>query len=159
MPIKVSVVTAEQSILEDEVDMVIAPGIEGVLGILPRHAPLLTALQAGELRLKKGTSEIGIAVTGGFLEVRPDHVTVLADAAERAEDINLARAEEAMKRAQERLAHRTSDMDLERALAAIRRAQVRVKVARRSGSRSGSPSMRVPHRSTLYRWPPCSRRP
>lgn len=142
MPLKVSVVTAEQRILEDEFDMVIAPGVEGVLGILPRHAPLLTALQAGELRLKKGNSEIVLAVTGGFLEVRPDQVTVLADAAERAEEINLARAEEAVKRAQERMSHRTQDLDLERAVAAMRRAQVRVKVARRSGTRSGSPSMR-----------------
>jgi len=141
MPIKVSVVTAEQRILEDEFDMVIAPGLEGVLGILPRHSPLLTALQAGELRLKRGGAETALAITGGFLEVRPDQVTVLADAAERAEDINLARAEEAMKRAQERLAHRTEDLDLERAVAAIRRAQVRVKVVRRGGTRSGSPSM------------------
>ena len=139
MPIKVSVVTAEQSVLEDEVDMVVAPGIEGQLGILPRHAPLLTALQPGELRLKKGGGEIALAITGGFLEVRPDQVTVLADAAERAEEIDLARAEEAMKRAQERLAHRTEDLDLERATAALRRASVRIKIARR-GTRSGAPS-------------------
>lgn len=141
MPIKVSVVTAEQKVLEDDVDMVIAPGVEGVLGILPRHAPLLTTLQAGELRLKKGGSEIALVVTGGFLEVRPDQVTVLADAAERTDEIDLARAEEAMKRAQERLAHRTEDIDLERAVFAIRRASVRVKIARRSGTRSGNPSM------------------
>ena len=140
MPIKVSVVTAEQSVLEDEVDMIVAPGIEGQLGILPRHAPLLTALQPGELRLKKAGSEIALVVTGGFLEVRPDHVTVLADAAERVEEIDLGRAEEAMKRARERLAHRTEDLDLERATAALRRASVRIKIARR-GSRSGAPSV------------------
>ena len=136
--IKVFVVTAEQRVLEDDVDMVIAPGIEGQLGILPRHAPLLTALQAGELRLKKGGTEVSLMVTGGFLEVRPDQVTVLADAAERAEDINLARAEEAMKRAEERLRTHGADFDLERATAAIRRASVRIKVARRR--RTGSPS-------------------
>ena len=136
--IKVSIVTAEQRVLEDDVDMVIAPGIEGQLGILPRHAPLITALQPGELRLKKGGNEVSIMVTGGFLEVRPDQVTVLADAAERAEDINLARAEEAMKSAQERLRTHGEDFDLERTTAAIRRASVRIKVARRR--RTGSPA-------------------
>lgn len=135
--IKIAVVTAERQILEDDVDMVIAPGIEGQLGILPRHAPLLTALQPGELRLKKGGTETALAVTGGFLEVRPDQVTVLADAAERAESIDLARAEEAMKRAQEHLAQRGADLDLERAVAALRRATVRVKVARRRTGSAG----------------------
>ena len=141
MPIRVSVVTAEQQVLEDVVDMVIAPGVEGVLGILPRHAPLLTALQPGELRLKKGGTEISLSVTGGFLEVRPDQVTVLADAAERAEEIDLARAEDAMRRAQERLAHRAEDVEVELELAALRRATMRIKVARRRRSPTGSPSM------------------
>jgi F-type H+-transporting ATPase subunit epsilon len=140
MPIKITVVTAEQRILEDVVDMVVAPGIEGQLGILPRHAPLLTPLQAGELRLKKGGTETSLVVSGGFLEVRPDEVTVLADAAERAEEIDLARAEEAMKRAQERIKTHAADLDLERANAALRRASVRIKIARRR-SGSGAPRM------------------
>ena len=137
--IKVEIVTAERKVLEDDVDMVIAPGIEGQLGILPRHAPLLTALQAGEIRLKKGGQEVALMVTGGFLEVRANKVTVLADAAERAEEIDLARAEEAMRRAQERVRTRGADMDLERAATATRRAAVRLKLARRRAPRGPAP--------------------
>ena len=129
--IKVEIVTAERKVLEDDVDMVIAPGIEGQLGILPRHAPLLTALQPGELRLKKGGEETSLIVSGGFLEVRPDRVTILADAAERAEEIDIARAEEAVRRAQERITSRTTELDLQRAMASMRRATIRLKVARR----------------------------
>lgn len=139
--IKISVVTAEESVLEDEVDMVVAPGIEGQLGILPRHAPLLTALQPGELRMKKGGTETVLMVTGGFLEVRPDQVIVLADAAERVEQIDLARAEEAMKRAQERIRTHATDMDLDRANASLRRASVRIKIARRRAGSAGMPRM------------------
>ena len=129
--IKIEIVTAERKLLEDDVDMVIAPGIDGQLGILPRHAPLLTALQPGELRLKKGGDETSLAITGGFLEVMPDRVTVLADAAEHSDEIDVARAEEAMKRAQERLQNRAQDLDLERALHSMRRAAIRVKMGRR----------------------------
>jgi F-type H+-transporting ATPase subunit epsilon len=137
--IRIEIVTAERRVLEDEVDMVIAPGIEGQLGILPRHAPLLTALQPGEIRLKKGGGETAISVTGGFLEVLPDRVTVLADAAEREDEIDLARAEEAMRRAQERVRNRGTDMDLARATVAMRRASSRLKVARRRSGRGGVP--------------------
>jgi len=139
--IKISIVTAEERVLEDDVDMVIAPGIEGQLGILPRHAPLLTALQPGELRMKRGGVETVLMVTGGFMEVRPDQVTVLADAAERMEQIDISRAEEAVKRAQERITSHTSNMDFERANAALRRASVRIKIARRRGGNAGPPRM------------------
>jgi F-type H+-transporting ATPase subunit epsilon len=111
------------------VDVVVAPGIDGELAILPRHAPLMTMLQPGELRIHKGTEEIAMAVTGGFLEVRPDRVTVLADAAERAEDIDAARAEEAKLRAEQRISQRLSDTDLARAEAALRRSLIRLRVA------------------------------
>ena len=135
--IKIEIVTAERKVLEDDVDMVIAPGIEGQLGILPRHAPLLTALQPGEIRLKKGSEETALTVSGGFLEVRPDRVTVLADAAERVEEIDIARAEEAMRRAQERIQGRTAELDLQRAMASMRRATIRLKVARRRRGQTG----------------------
>src|SRR3989304_7562314 len=82
--IKFEIVTAERVIYSDEVDVVIAPGIEGELGILPHHAPLMTMLQPGSLRVRKGTEEIEIVVSGGFLGVRPDKVTVLAETAEDA---------------------------------------------------------------------------
>lgn len=140
MPLHIEVVTAERTVLVDDVDMVIAPGSEGQLGILPRHAPLMTALTAGELRLKKGGQETDLAITGGFLEVRNNVVTVLADAAEKVDEIDLARAEEAMKRAQERMKTAGADMDLEQASRAFRRASVRVQVVRRrrsSGPRIG----------------------
>lgn len=131
MPLHIEVVTAERTVLTDDVDMVIAPGTEGQLGILPRHAPLMTALAPGELRLKKAGQETDLAITGGFLEVRDNVVTVLADAAEKADEIDLARAEEAVKRAQERIKQAGADMDLERATRALRRATVRVQVVRR----------------------------
>jgi len=97
--LKIDIVTAERTVYSDEVDIVIAPGVEGQLGILPHHAPLMTILQAGELVVRKGNNEESLAISGGFLEVRPDRVIVLADSAERAEEIDLARAEAARKRA------------------------------------------------------------
>ena len=124
------IVTAERVVYADEVNAVVAPGVEGQLGILPHHAPLLTVLQPGELRVIKGDQETNIAITGGFLEVLANKVALLADAAERAEEIDEARAQAAIARAQERLEHRTADIDLERALTALRRAQVRLQVAR-----------------------------
>jgi F-type H+-transporting ATPase subunit epsilon len=128
VPIKLEVVTAERLVYTDDVDMVIAPGIQGTLGILPHHTPLMTLLEPGELRVKKGNGEIDMAVTGGFLEVRPDHVIVLADAAERAEEIDASRAEAARQRAQERLQHPTEEIDKARAEAALRRALLRLDV-------------------------------
>ena len=124
------IVTAEQAVYSEEVEMVIAPGVEGQLGILPHHIPLMTTLQAGELRIKKGGEEISLAISGGFLEVRPDRVVVLADAAERAEEIDVARAEAAKRRAQERLTEKhVYEIDSARAEAALRRSLARLKVA------------------------------
>ena len=137
MPIKLDVVTAERLVLTDQVDMVIAPGSEGELGILPHHTPLMTMLKPGELRLKKGNEEISLAVTGGFLEVRPDHVIVLADAAERAEEIDAARAEAAKKRAQDRLTQAGPAIDKTRAEAALRRALARLDVVEKRKRRKG----------------------
>lgn len=133
MPFRLEIVTAERSVYSDEVDLVVAPGTEGELGILPRHAPLLTALSYGDLRIRKGSEEFDIAVGGGFLEVRTDKVVVLADMAERAEEIDVARAETARQRAQEQIALGPNVADLIRAEAALRRAETRLRVARRRG--------------------------
>jgi F-type H+-transporting ATPase subunit epsilon len=128
VPIKFDIVTAERLVYSEQVDEVVAPGTEGELGILPHHAPLMTMLKPGEVRLKKGNEEISLAVAGGFLEVRPDHVIILADAAERADEIDAARAEAAKKRAQERLALAGDQVDKARAEAALRRAIARLDV-------------------------------
>jgi len=118
--IKLDIVSAERVVFSDDVDLVVAPGVEGQLGILPHHTPLMTTLQPGELRVKKGREEFFLAISGGFLEVRPDRVIVLADAAERAEEIDVARAEEAKRKAQERLSKGVPDSDVGRAEAALR---------------------------------------
>ncbi len=128
--IKLDVVTAERAVYSDDVDMVIAPGVEGQLGILPHHTPLMTMLQPGELIAKKGAEEFSLAVSGGFLEVRPDRVIVLADSAERAEEIDIARAEEAKRRAEKRLEERyVPGIDAAQAEAAMRRSLIRLKIA------------------------------
>jgi len=126
--IRLDIVTAERQVYSDEVDVIVAPGIEGELAILPHHAPLMTTLRPGELRVKQGGEEFSLAVTGGFLEVRPDRVTILADAAERAEEIDIARAEEAKRRAEEQLGRPATEVDSVRAEAALRRSLVRIKL-------------------------------
>jgi F-type H+-transporting ATPase subunit epsilon len=128
MTLKIDVVTAERIVYSADVDEVVAPGAQGQLGILPHHAPLMTILEAGALVIKKGGQEDILAISGGFLEVRPDHVIVLADQAERAEEIDAARAEDARKRAEARLKEKTTGMDEDQAEAALRRAMVRLSV-------------------------------
>lgn len=134
----VEIVTNERIVFSDtDVDMVSAPGSEGLLGILPNHAPLVTTLSAGELRIKKGGSEQSMVVFGGFMEVLPDKVIVLADVAEKVEEIDLQRAEEARRRAEEAIARGGDRTDLAAAQARLSRAQVRIKISerRRSGRR------------------------
>ena len=133
--IRLDVVSAERVVYSEEVDVVIAPGVEGQLGILPHHTPLMTTLQSGELRVRRGGEEFSLAITGGFLEVRPDRVIVLADAAERAEEIDLARAEEAKRRAQEQISRRGPEVDLAQAEAALRRSLARLKVGEKRKKR------------------------
>ena len=130
--IQLDIVTAERLLVSEQVDYISAPGIDGVLGILPRHAPLLTALTTGELRYKKDDAEYQFAIGGGFMEVRPDHVTVLADSAEHVEEIDEQRAEQARARA-EQLLKEKGHADPEAALIehSLRRAEVRLKLARR----------------------------
>lgn len=138
MALHVTIVTAERSILaESGVDELIVPGALGELAILPQHAALITSLDAGELRVLRGADEIAMVVTGGFMEVNDDRVTILADAAERAEDIDTARAEEARRRARERIERREAAVDLGRAEAALRRSVARLRVADRRRRRGG----------------------
>src|SRR5262245_41596508 len=100
MPIRCEIVSQDRLVFEGDVDIVVAPGTEGEMGILPHHSPLLTTLRHGELKVRQHGVEQIFAVSGGFMEVRPDIVTVLADSAEQAEEIDVARAEEARKRAE-----------------------------------------------------------
>ena len=140
--ITLEIVTAERLVFSEDVDVVVAPGIQGELAVLPHHAPLLTVLKSGELRFRQEGREGNLAIAGGFLEVLGEKVMVLADAAEHADEINEERAQEAMDRAQERLANRDDDIDLERVLQSLQRAQVRLRVARRKGRGEGAPSRR-----------------
>ena len=130
MPIRLEIVTPERAVLTDDVDMVIAPGSEGYLGILPRHTPLLTALGPGEFRVKKAGVEEILAVFGGFMDVRGDRVVVLTDAAEHAAEIDASRAAESRERAQQALtAGPLSAADEQRARSALQRALVRLRVS------------------------------
>jgi F-type H+-transporting ATPase subunit epsilon len=137
MPLTLEIVTAERVVLQDDnIDMVVAPSVDGEVGILPNHAPLLTVLEIGELRVKKGADEQSIVVSGGFLEVLENRVTVLADVAERQEEIDVAAAEEARGRAQSALTNRDRDTaDLEAAQAAMRLAALRLRVGSRGRRR------------------------
>lgn len=129
MPIHLEIVTAERVVLSDDVDQVNAPTKDGRVGILPRHEPLLTILDVGELDIIKGGVSTPYAVSGGFMEVLPNRVTILADTVERADEIDEARAEEARRRAEERKAQSQSDRDALLAEADLRRALVRLRVA------------------------------
>lgn len=129
--LSVEVVSAERVVFTGEADMVVAPGAAGVLGILPRHAALVTTLNPGVLRIKEAADEVVIAVSGGFLEVNNNRVEVLTDAAERAEEIDEARAEEARQRAQRALESldRGRPDEVVMAETALRRSLARLKVA------------------------------
>lgn len=124
--LQVELVTAEGRVFSEEADFVLAPGIEGDLGVLPQHIALLTPLRTGQVTIRNNDAEHNIFVAGGFLEVLPDKVTILADAAERAEDIDEARAEESRKKAQELLTQDVTNVD---AALALERATLRLRVA------------------------------
>jgi len=136
VPFSLSIVTAERTVLNEEVDMVIAPGAAGELGILARHEPLLTTLKPGELRVLQNGQWDYLAVAGGFMQVDPRGVTVLADAAERVEEIDVARAEEARHRAETNLQSAQDVQARVEAQAALLRAIARIGVLeRRRGQR------------------------
>ena len=137
--LSLEIVTAERLVYSADVDVVVAPGIEGQLGILPQHAPLMTMLQPGELMVRQDGEEHSIFVSGGFLEVQGDKVTVLADTAERAEEIDIARAEEAKLRADQRIVLPSTEADHARVQAAMLRSLMRLNVAEKSRKRRPRP--------------------
>jgi len=132
MPIRLEIVTPEKRAYSDDVDVVILPGSEGELGILPHHAPLLSLLGAGELRIRKGGTEESFAIVGGFVQVRPDKVVVMAETADLAAEIDIERAHEARLEAERALdAGLVEPADLAQARAALQAALVRIRVAER----------------------------
>src|SRR5215472_5488362 len=135
--LQVELVTAEGRVLSQEADFVLAPGAEGERGVLPQHIPLLTPLRTGEVRVRNEDKEEFLFVAGGFLEVLPDKVVILADVAERAEDIDEARAEEARKRAEELLQHEPENVE---AAAVLEREVLRLRVAEIRRHRRERPS-------------------
>jgi F-type H+-transporting ATPase subunit epsilon len=133
MPLLLEIVTPERLAYSDMVDAVNLPGIEGELGVLPHHAPLVTMLGLGELRIRKGGAEESFAIVGGFLQVRPDRVVVMAETADMASDIDLEKAQEA-KRSAERLLEGGAQSDtanLAAARVALQGALLRIRVAER----------------------------
>ncbi len=132
MPLRLEIVTPERRVYEDDVDAVVLPGSEGELGVLPHHAPLLSTLGVGELRIRKGGQEDYFAIAGGFLQVRPDRVVVMAETADMASEIDLEAVERARREAEQALAEGFEEpADLARARAALQRALLRIRVAER----------------------------
>ena len=146
MPLTLQIVTPERIVFEENgVDSVTLPGSAGELTVLPSHAPLMTALQPGPLVFRKAGVETDVALSGGFMEIRDDRVIILADTAERSDEIDQARAEEARTRAASQLATREHDIDIAAAMAALQRAQARLRVIerrRRRPGQGGAPSAR-----------------
>ena len=140
MPLLLEIVTPERQVFSEEVDSVVCPGIEGELGVLPHHAPLLTTLGVGELRIRRGGEEEFFAIAGGFLQVRPDKVVVMAETADLASEIDVEKAQEARREAEKALSEGFEEpADLARARASLQRALLRIRVSerrRREGPRS-----------------------
>ena len=135
MPLHLEIVSPERRVYEDEVDMVIVPGRNGQLGILPRHTRLISSLGVGELRIKKDGTEQSLLISGGFVEVRPDKVIVMADLAEHSDEIDEARAAEARKHAEAELEQAKDPVDIARVRAALQTALMRERIATRRRSR------------------------
>ena len=134
--LQLEIVTPDRPLVLEEVDEVQVPGAEGYFGVLPGHTPLLATLKIGELWYRVGQEKHFLAIAGGFVEVLPDRVTILAQVAERAQDIDPSRAEAARKRAEERLAQAPHDFNFERARVALMKALVRLQVAARARTRA-----------------------
>jgi F-type H+-transporting ATPase subunit epsilon len=134
--LRLQIVSADRSLVNELVDEVEIPGSDGYFGVLPGHTPLLALLGAGELWYRQGDQKHYLVIAFGFAEVQPDAVTILAQIAEKADDIDIARAEAAKKRAEERLTSPTMDMDFERARMAMLKSLVRLQVATRARIRS-----------------------
>jgi F-type H+-transporting ATPase subunit epsilon len=129
------IVTPDRSLVTEKVDEVEIPGAEGYFGVLPGHTPLLATLMVGELWFRKGGEKFYVSIAFGFAEVLPDRVTILAEIAELPDDIDVARAEAAKRRAEERIAKPAADVDFERARIALMKAMVRLQVSTRARTR------------------------
>jgi F-type H+-transporting ATPase subunit epsilon len=134
--LQLQIVSAERMLVNEQVDEVEIPGADGYFGVLPGHTPLLAALQVGQLWYRRGQDIQYLSIAFGFAEVQPDRVTILAQIAERADEIDIARAEAAKRRAEERLARPASDVDFERARIAMMKSLIRLQVASRVRIRS-----------------------
>ena len=138
MPLLLEIVTPERQVFSEEVDSVVCPGIEGELGVLPHHAPLLTTLGVGELRIRRGGAEEYFAIAGGFLQVRPDKVVVMAETADMASEIDLEKAQQARAEAEKALESGFQEgADLAAARAALQQALLRIRVAERRHREGG----------------------
>ena len=134
--LQLQIVSADKSLVNETVDEVEIPGADGYFGVLPGHTPLLALLGAGEMWYRRGTDVHHLVIAQGFAEVQPEGVTILAQIAERADEIDVARAEAAKRRAEERLAKPTMDMDFERARLSLLKSLIRLQVASRARIRS-----------------------
>lgn len=133
---QLQIVSADRSIVNETVDEIQVPGSEGYFGVLQGHTPLLALLGTGELWFRRGSETFYVSLSGGFAEVQPDRVTILAQLAERADEIDIARAEAAKRRAEERLSRPTMDVDSERARVALLKSLIRLQVAARARVRA-----------------------
>ena len=131
MPLLLEIVTPERLAYSEEVDSVQLPGVEGELGVLPHHAPLVSMLGVGELRIRKGGAEESFAIVGGFLQVRPDKVVVMAETADMASEIDLEKAQQARREAEQALEGRVEAVDLSAARAPMQQALLRIRVTER----------------------------
>ena len=134
--LQLQIVSADRSLVNESVDEVVIPGFDGYFGVLPGHTPLLAVLQVGELWYRQGQEKHYVSIAFGFAEVLPDRVTILAQIAEKAEEIDLARAEAAKKRAEDRLLRPAVDLDAERARISLLKSLIRLQVASRARIRS-----------------------
>ena len=134
--LQLQIVSADRSLVNEQVDEVQIPGADGYFGVLPGHTPLLATLQVGQLWYRQGQDKHYLSLAFGFAEVQPDRVTILAQIAEKAEEIDVTRAEAARKRAEERLGKPTMDTDFERARVALMKSLIRLQVASRARIRS-----------------------
>ena len=134
--IQLHIVSPDRSLVNETVDEVEIPGADGYFGVLPGHTPLMALLGTGELWYRQGSEKVYLSIAFGFAEVQPDRVTILAQIAEKADEIDVVRAEAAKKRAEERLAQATADMDFERARIALLKSLIRLQVSTRARIRS-----------------------
>ncbi|PYR03493.1 MAG: F0F1 ATP synthase subunit epsilon [Acidobacteria bacterium] len=134
--IQLHIVSADRSLVNETVDEVEIPGADGYFGVLPGHTPLLALLGTGELWYRQGSEKVYLSIAFGFAEVQPDRVTILAQIAEKADEIDVVRAEAAKKRAEARLAQAAADMDFERARIALLKSLIRLQVSTRARIRS-----------------------